>query len=177
MKNKSIILIALLLIGIFLIAYGLISRRGMKEKSVFVGLYIPEFELENAADGKRILSSDLKGKVLFINFWASWCSPCREEMPSIAKLSKHFSSNQDFIILPILFRDSPQDAVNYLKESRFNLPVLIDREGKAARVYGLRGIPETFIVDKKGVLRKKVIGPYEWDSPDVLALISSLLKE
>ena len=98
-------------------------------------------------------------------------------MPSIAKLSKHFSSNQDFIILPILFRDSPQDAVNYLKESRFNLPVLIDREGKAARVYGLRGIPETFIVDKKGVLRKKVIGPYEWDSPDVLALISSLLKE
>jgi peroxiredoxin len=98
-------------------------------------------------------------------------------MPSIDKLSKHFSTNQDFIMLPILSIDSPQDAVNYLKENRFNLPILIDREGKAARVYGLTGVPETFIVDKKGILRKKIIGPYEWDSPDVLTLISSLLKE
>jgi len=159
-----------------LITYSL-SRHDVKEKTAFEGLYAPEFELEDAASGKKMLSSELKGKVLFINFWASWCSSCREEMPSIAKLSKHFSTNQDFILLPILYRDSPQDAVNYLKESGFNLPALIDRNGKAARAFGLRGIPETYIVDKKGITRKKVIGPYEWDSPDVLAFISGLLSE
>lgn len=159
-----------------MITYSL-SRHDVKEKTAFEGLYAPEFELEDAASGKKMLSSELKGKVLFINFWASWCSSCREEMPSIAKLSKHFSTNQDFILLPILYRDSPQDAVNYLKESGFNLPALIDRNGKAARAFGLRGIPETYIVDKKGITRKKVIGPYEWDSPDVLAFISGLLSE
>ncbi|MBI1810704.1 MAG: TlpA family protein disulfide reductase [Nitrospirae bacterium] len=67
--------------------------------------------------------------------------------------------------------------MNYLKESGFNLQILIDKTGKAARAYGLRGIPETYIVDKKGIIRKKVIGPYGWDSPDVLTFISGLLKE
>lgn len=176
MKAKSLILLSLFLIGVFLITYSL-SRHDMKEKAMPESLYVPEFELEDAASGKRILSSELKGRVLFINFWASWCSPCREEMPSIAKLSKHFSANQDFILLPVLYSDSPQDAVNYLRESGFNLPALIDRGGKAARAFGLRGIPETYIVDKKGLIRKKVIGPYEWDSPDVLAFISVPLKE
>lgn len=176
MKGKSVILISLLFIGVFLITYSL-SRHDIKEKTVFVGLYAPEIELKDAASGKKILSSELKGKVLFVNFWASWCGPCREEMPSIDKLSKYFSANQDFILLPVLYRDSPQDAMNYLKQSGFNLPILIDKDGKAARSYGLRGIPETYIVDKKGITRKKVIGPYAWDSPNVLAFISSLLKE
>ncbi|MEK7741798.1 MAG: TlpA family protein disulfide reductase, partial [Nitrospirota bacterium] len=61
--------------------------------------------------------------------------------------------------------------------TEFLLPVLIDKDGKAARYYGLRGISETYIVDKKGIIRKKVIGPYVWDSPDALAFISGLLKE
>lgn len=176
MKGKSLILISLLFIGLFLITYGL-SRHDIKEKTAFEGLYAPEFELEDAASGKRMLSSELKGKVLFINFWASWCSPCREEMPSIDKLSKDFSANQDFILLPVLYKNAPQDAINYLKESGFNLPILIDKDGKAAISYGLRGIPETYIVDKKGIIRKKIIGPYEWDSPDVLAFIAGLLKK
>lgn len=176
MKGKSLILISLLFIGLLLITYSL-SRHDMKEKAGIEGLYAPEFELEYAANGKRMLSSELKGKVLFINFWASWCSPCKEEMPSIDKLSKHFSTNQDFILLPVLYRDDLQDAVNYLKESGFNLPILLDKDGKAARSYGLRGVPETYIIDKKGILRKKVIGPYEWDSPDALSFIAGLLKE
>jgi len=176
LKGKSLILISLLFIGLLLITFSL-SRRDMKEETAFEGLYAPEFELEYAASGKRMLSSELKGKVLFINFWASWCSPCLEELPSIDKLSKHFSTNQDFFLLPVLYRDSLQDAVNYLKESGFNLPILIDKDGKAARSYGLRGVPETYIIDKKGIIRKKVIGPYEWDSPDVLAFIAGLLKE
>ncbi|MBU4320712.1 MAG: redoxin domain-containing protein [Nitrospinae bacterium] len=58
-----------------------------------------------------------------------------------------------------------------------HLPILIDKDEKTARYYGLRGIPETYIVDKKGIIMKKVIGPYEWDSPDALAFISGLLKE
>ena len=176
MKAKSLILLSLLLIGVFLITYSL-SRYDIKDKTASVGLYAPEIELKDAASGKIILSSELKGKVLFVNFWASWCDPCRTEMPSIDKLSKHFSANQDFILLPVLYRDSVQDAMNYLKESKFTLPILLDKDEKAVRSYGLRGIPETYIVDKKGIIREKMIGPYTWDSPDVLAFISELLKE
>lgn len=176
MKAKSFILLSLFLIGVFLITYSL-SRHDIKDKTALEGLYAPDFNLEDAAGRRKISSAELKGKVLFVNFWASWCSPCREEMPSIDRLSKHFSSNNDFVILPILYRDSPQDAVNYLKQNGFNLPALIDKDGKAARDFGLRGIPETYLVDKKGVIRKKVIGPSEWDSQEVLAYISNLLKE
>jgi len=176
LKAKSLILLSLFLIGVSLITFSL-SRHDTKEKATLESLYAPEFEVEDTASGKKILSSELKGKVLFINFWASWCSPCREEMPSMNRLAKHFSTNQNFVMLPIIYRDSPQDAANYLKENGFHLPALIDKDGKAARNFGLRGIPETYIVDKKGIIRKKVIGPSEWDSPDVLAFIESLLSE
>lgn len=176
MKAKSIILLLLFLIGVFLITYSL-SRHDVKDKTPVAGLYAPEFEVVDAATGKKILSPELKGKVLFLNFWASWCGSCKEEMPSMDKLAKHFSANKDFIVLPIIYRDSPQNALNYLKQSGLNLPAFIDKGGKAAGAFGLRGIPETYIVDKKGIIRKKVIGPYEWDSQETLAFISGLLKE
>jgi len=176
LKAKSIILLSLFLIGVFLIAYSL-SRHDEKEKVAFEGLYAPEFELQDAVSGKKILSSELKGKVLFVNFWASWCGSCKEENPSMDRLYKHFSEDKGFIMLPVLYKDKPQEALNYLKQSGLNLPVFIDKGGKAAKDFGLRGVPETYIVDKKGVIRKKVIGPSEWDSQEVLAYISNLLKE
>ncbi len=98
-------------------------------------------------------------------------------MPSIEGLFRHFIDNQEFIMLTIIFRDDPQNAISYLKQNGFNFPVMIDEEGKAAKAYGLTGVPETYIVDKKGILRKKVIGPAQWDSAEAVAEISELLKE
>ena len=80
-------------------------------------------------------------------------------------------------MLTILFNDDPQNGINYLKQNGFNLPVMFDKDGQAARTYGLTGVPETYIVDKKGILRAKVIGPYQWDSTEALESISGFLKE
>jgi len=178
LKKKNLLLAALLLIGLSLIVY-FISQRdaGKKESLVDVGLPAPNLEVADAVTGRTLSSSDFKGKVLFINFWATWCQPCREEMPSMEELFNHFLDNKDFVMLTILFRDDPQTGINYLKENGFNFPVRLDKEGQTARAYGLTGVPETYIVDKKGILREKIIGPYQWDSPEALELISRLLKE
>ena len=178
MKKKSLILATLLLAGLSLIVY-FISQRdtGKKEPIAAIGLPAPNLEVADAATGRTLSSSDFKGRVLFINFWATWCQPCREEMPSIEGLFKHFMDNKDFVMLTILFRDDPQTGINYLKQNRFNFPLMLDKEGQAARAYGLTGVPETYIVDKKGILREKIIGPYQWDSPEALELIARLLKE
>ncbi len=178
MKKKSLILAALLLIGLSLIVY-FVSQRdtGKKEPIAAVGLPAPNLEVADAATGRTLSSSDFKGRVLFINFWATWCQPCREEMPSIEGLFKHFMDNKDFVMLTVLFRDDPQTGINYLRQNRFNFPLMLDMGGQAARAYGLTGVPETYIVDKKGILREKIIGPYQWDSPEALELISRLLKE
>ncbi|MEK6651461.1 MAG: TlpA disulfide reductase family protein [Nitrospirota bacterium] len=178
MKKKNLILAALLLTGLSLIVY-FISQRdtGKKESLVDVGLAAPNLEVADAVTGRTLSSSDFKGKVLFINFWATWCQPCREEIPSIEGLFKRFLDNKDFVMLTILFRDDPQTAINYLKQNGFNFPVMLDKEEQTARAYGLTGVPETYIVDKKGILREKIIGPYQWDSPEALELISRLLKE
>lgn len=178
MKKKNLILAALLLAGLSLIVY-FVSRRAVKEKEplVAVGLHVPNLEVVDAVTSRKLSLADFKGKVLFINFWATWCQPCREEMPSMEELFKHFMDNKDFVMLTILFRDDPQTGINYLKQNGFNFPVMLDEEGQTARAYGLTGVPETYIVDKEGILREKIIGPYQWDSPEALELISRLLKE
>lgn len=178
MKKKNLILAALLLTGLSLIAY-FISQRDTREKEslVAVGLHVPNLEVADAVTSRKLSLADFKGKVLFINFWATWCQPCREEMPSMEELFKHFMDNKDFVMLTILFRDDPQTGINYLKQNGFNFPVMLDEEGQTARAYGLTGVPETYIVDKEGILREKIIGPYQWDSPEALELISRLLKE
>ncbi|MBI4691587.1 MAG: TlpA family protein disulfide reductase [Nitrospirae bacterium] len=178
MKSKKLILIILFLAGLFLIA-SFITGRGTKERLTIAAVDSPspDIELIDSASGKKVSTSELRGKVLFINFWATWCEPCQEEAPSIDRLFRHFLNEQGFVMLTVLFRDDAQNAIGYLKQNGFNFPIMIDPDGKAARDFGLTGVPETYIVDKKGILREKVIGPAPWDSADAVALISKLLKE
>lgn len=175
MKTKRTILIALLVIGTAFVAYILYTNKALKPAET--RQTAPKFELIDARSGKKITGSELKGKVLFINFWATWCPPCRSEIPSIENLYRAFFSNDDFLMITIAYRDEPAAALDYLKSGGFTFPVYIDPDEKSAMNYGVTGVPETYIVDKKGKLRKKVIGPAEWDSPEEKALILSLLKE
>lgn len=177
MKSRWLILTAIFIAGLLLIIYSVIQHDTKEEKPVAVGLYAPDIEIIDAISGRKVLSSELKGKVLFLNFWASWCNPCREEMASIEGLFRHFIDNQEFMLLTILFKDAPQNGFDYLKQNGFNFPLMIDQDGEAAKSYGLTGVPETYIIDKKGILREKIIGPYQWDSTEALTLISELLRE
>lgn len=121
--------------------------------------------------------SDLKGKVVFVNFWASWCQPCKEEMPSIEALYRELLSDNNFVMVTILYRDSPSDALGYMKAMGFSFPVFTEKENTVSRDFGVTGVPETYLVDKKGVLRHRVIGGADWNSPDAKAVIQGLLKE
>ncbi|MFC1770118.1 TlpA family protein disulfide reductase [Nitrospirota bacterium] len=134
----------------------------------------PDFTLADL-DGKIWTLSTLKGSVVVINFWATWCSPCRKEMPSLNATAKHYAGNDDFLILTLLYQDSPAAAKDYFKEEGFKMPILLDDTSKVSVDYGLTGVPETYIVDKEGNLVKYFVGPMEFDSPDALKFFDKLL--
>jgi cytochrome c biogenesis protein CcmG/thiol:disulfide interchange protein DsbE len=175
MKGKHVILLAVLVGIAAVIAFGL-KEAGNGRKVVAVGLYSPDFTVVDAKTGKMLSSSDLKGKVLFVHFWASWCEVCKEEMPTVNTLAADGASDSDFVVITILYRDTPENGAAYMKAMEYNFPVYTDAGGAAARNFGVTGVPETYIVDKKGVLRKKVIGAADWNAPEERQLINSLLK-
>ena len=120
--------------------------------------------------------SDLKGKVVLLNFWATWCPPCREEIPSMIRLNKRMTGKPFQMLAVSLDEGGKQVVESFLKKSGFELPAYIDIDNKAAKSYGVTGVPETYIIDKKGVIVKKVIGPMSWDDPEVISLLSDLMK-
>ena len=146
-------------------------------KIVAVQAEAPAFKVADTAGGNTVSSEDLKGKVVFVNFWASWCQPCKEEMPSVDALFKEEAPKGNFVMITVLYKDDPATALSYMKSLGYSFPVYTDPRNNSAVAFGVTGVPETYIVDKKGVLRKKVIGPADWSSPDEKALIDSLLKE
>jgi thiol-disulfide isomerase/thioredoxin len=169
-KNKIIILAALLLGGAaFLFFHETLDNNVPKEPAA------PAFEVRDAVSGKKLASNDLKNKIIFVNFWASWCQPCKEEMPSIEALYREMMLGDDFVMVTILYKDSPENAFEYMKSKGYTFPVYVDPNSSAARNYGVTGVPETYIVNKKGVLVRRVIGGADWNSPDEINQIKALL--
>jgi DsbE subfamily thiol:disulfide oxidoreductase len=173
MNKKGIILLLILSVGIISI---LLLSKGKQEqdKRATVGLDAPLFELKDV-EGNTWRLADLKGKVVIINFWASWCDTCKEEKPYIMNVLNKFK-NEKLIYLSILYNDKPSDAMSYLKSLGFNFPLLVD-DKQVAVAYGLTGIPETFIVDKNGMLAKKVIGGVHWNFDDFVSSVQKLINE
>ena len=175
MRGKGVILLTILILSA-IIFIGLRSYETSQVAKATVGLNAPDAILTDTA-GNTYNISGLKGSVVFINFWASWCKPCREEMSSIQSLYNQFKDDKKLRMLMVIYRDDYEKALSYLKENNFQLPVLIDKDGKAASAYGITGVPETYIIDKKGVLKEKIIGPNDWISTQSISLLSNLIKE
>lgn len=173
-SKKLILLLTFVVIASFL----LFSIFNSKPKhDIAVGLPAPSLEIKDEMTGRKLMTGDLKNKVLFVNFWASWCPPCREEMPSIEALFKDMSGNEKFQMITILYKDPYQDGTAYMKQNGYTFPVYTDSNGVTAGNFGVTGVPETYIIDKKGILRKRVLGPAEWNSPEAKNFINSLLNE
>lgn len=136
----------------------------------------PEIVVNNLNNSPQKLSA-LKGKVVLLNFWATWCPPCREEIPSMIKLNK-FMAGKPFQMLAVSIDEGGKEAIeSFFQSSGFSeLPVYTDPENNAATAYGITGVPETFVINKDGIIVKKVIGPLAWDSPEVVAFLEELLK-
>ncbi|MFN2367012.1 MAG: peroxiredoxin family protein [Desulfurivibrionaceae bacterium] len=123
----------------------------------------PDFELLDI-EGNLWKLSELKGQVVFVNFWATWCPPCREEMPAMQELYEAMPDDR-FKMLAILNNDDPNLAAIFAEKNGFEFPILVDPASEIGNAYGITGVPETYIVDKEGILRQKYLGPREWSSP------------
>lgn len=147
------------------------------QKPVSVGTPAPELVVKDLRTGQKVNIRDFEGKVLFVNFWASWCPPCKEEMPSIETVHREFLARSDFRLITILFKDSNTNGLDYLRSNGYTFPVFEDISGRSSRNFGVTGVPETYIVDKKGLLRRKVIGALDWSAPDEKVFIQNLLNQ
>jgi len=179
LKTKAVILGVLFLVGLFVVVMSMKKeeRPGMPpEAGTTVGHAAPELSLRDTA-GRTYTLSALRGSVVFINFWASWCQPCKEEMSSLQALYNRFKGDPKFRLVTILYRDDYEKARALMKESNYEFPVYLDEGGRSAVAYGVTGVPETYIVDKKGILREKVIGPADWNSPQAVSAVATPLQE
>ncbi|WP_413936759.1 peroxiredoxin family protein [Nitrospira sp. BLG_1] len=142
---------------------------------VQVGDEAPNFILRDLA-GNAVSLSQLRGKVVLLNFWATWCGPCRVEMPAMEQLYRTLP-RREFEILAVS-TDSQGAMVTrpFQKQMGFTFPILHDSEYRVGLAYGARTIPVTFMVDRQGVVRQKIFGARDWDSPEARDLIHALLK-
>lgn len=113
----------------------------------------PNFTLKSRS-GKNIKLSELRGRVVMINFWASWCGPCRREMPVLEKLYKKYKS-LGFVILGVNVDDKPEQAEYFLKQVKISFPILFDRDKKISEKYAVTAMPSSFFIDRDGILRSE----------------------
>ncbi|MBW8361333.1 MAG: TlpA family protein disulfide reductase [Kaistella sp.] len=145
---------------------------------------IPAAEIPAATDnmsvrdetGKIISTSDLKGKVVFINFWASWCPPCRAEFPSIQKFYDQYRSNPDVVFLTVNLDDEVALGKAYLQKEKYTLPLLVP-EGNIPEVYFSGSLPTTVVLDKTGAVRLHHAGMADYSKASFYEEIDALLKE
>ena len=135
----------------------------------------PDFSLERLGGGETSLSS-LQGKVVFVNFWATWCGPCRIEMPSMERLYNQMSKDQ-FEILAVDLREAEETVAQFAEELSLSFPILLDSQGMTGGIYGVQGIPTTFLVDKEGRLVGRLVGSREWDTDSFINLLEILIDE
>lgn len=140
-----------------------------------VGSLAPDVSLKTL-QGKKVALSDYRGKVVLLNFWATWCPPCRAEMPSMERLSRIFPKT-DFAMLAVNVEpDGDQTVPAFLKRWPHSFPVLLDTEGKAQNAYQVFRFPETFIIGREGIIFNHVIGAREWDDSKVVEYLRFLLE-
>jgi thiol-disulfide isomerase/thioredoxin len=175
MKPKSLLLLLIIIIIAILVAV-FTMKPSENPKKTQVGSLTHDFELIDPGQQRTSLSA-MKGSVVFVNFWATWCTSCIDEMPSIERMSRNLSDNSSFKVVTILYKDDLNRALSFMKQNGYTFPVYLNPDESAAKIFGITGIPETFIIDKHGLLRNKVIGPAEWDSPRALEIIQTLINE
>jgi peroxiredoxin len=143
---------------------------------VKVGLPAPDFTFPGL-DGKKVSLSDYRGKVVFVNIWATWCPPCVEEMPSMQKLYQKLKGENFEILAVSIDSKGAKVVAPFMKKYQLTFPALIDYMSTIKRIYKTTGVPESYIIDKDGILAKKVIGPLDWSQPDILRLFRDLIEK
>jgi len=136
-----------------------------------------DFTLEDM-DQTRFSLNDYRGKVIMLNFWATWCPPCRREMPSMERLHQNFK-DKDFAVLAVNQMEDGDRVFTFTGDIGVDLtfPIIFDKDSSVSRAYGVMGLPTTFLIDKKGKVRFRAIGGREFDHPEVEKQILQLMQE
>jgi thiol-disulfide isomerase/thioredoxin len=125
--------------------------------------------------GKTWQAAGLRGRAVLLNFWASWCEPCRAEMPTLQQIAD-FYGPEKLLVLAVNFKEPPARALQFAKTTGVTLPVLLDLDGKAAQAWGVKVFPTTLMIDVAGRPRLRVRGEVDWTGPAAEKLIAGLLK-
>ena len=118
----------------------------------------PDFTLLSA-EGERVALSDFRGKTVVLNFWATWCPPCRAEMPELQAVWEERGEGEDLVVLAVDVGERADEVMAFVENFGLTFPVALDVDGSVADHYGLPGLPSTFFIDAEGVLRSQVLGP------------------
>jgi cytochrome c biogenesis protein CcmG/thiol:disulfide interchange protein DsbE len=141
-----------------------------------VGFPAPNFTFPDL-NGQQVILSDLRGKVVLINIWATWCPPCRKEMPSMQKLFERFKG-ENFEILAVSIDSTGREAVApFMRTMNLTFPALLDPKEDIRSLYGVTGVPESFIIDKEGIVVEKIIGPIDWATPKAFLFFQDLINQ
>jgi len=175
---QSIILIVLAIAGIGIIILLQLkdspfnpSGKPLLEK----GMLAPNFTFPGL-DGKKASLTDYRGKVVLLNIWATWCAPCVAEMPSMEKLYQELK-DEGFEILAVSVDESGAEAVSpFMEKHKLGFPVLLDTKGDIKSLYQTTGIPESFIVDKDGMILEKIIGQRDWAASGAIRFFRNLIQ-
>lgn len=135
------------------------------------------FKLTDLA-GRTVSLGSLHGKVIFLNIWATWCAPCREEMPSMEKLYEGLRGNDGFVMLAVSQDTGGRQLVaDYVKKHGYKFDVLLDPQNAVADAYRISGVPETFIIDRQGRIVAHHSGAFDWSQPEIRTAIEELLAQ
>jgi peroxiredoxin len=126
-------------------------------------------------DGKKLRLRDQRGKVVFVNFWATWCPPCREEMPAMERLYQQHK-NQGFVMMAVSLDGDSKVVPPFVKEHGFTFPVALDPGMDVANAYGVRALPSSFVIDPEGQVVGIALGSRAWDGKAAHALIEAMLR-
>lgn len=140
-------------------------------KPTRIGAAAPDFVVQDA--DRKVALHDFKGQVVVLNFWATWCAPCVEEMPSLIDMSQRVKSH-GVTVLGVSIDVDKSAYDTFLKQHGVPFMTVRDPEQKSPALYGTTGWPETFIVDRNGMLVRKFVGPVDWDDPEIVKYLTSL---
>ena len=134
----------------------------------------PEFTLQGE-DGKTHRLTDYRGKVVVLNFWATWCPPCRYEMPSMERAHQKVQG-EDIVLLAVNVGESEDQVFEFTGQYPVSFPLLLDTDGAVIKKYPVIGLPTTFVIDPRGVVTHRAVGGREWDNEQLLGQLRQLLK-
>lgn len=141
-----------------------------------VGYKSPGFTLRNLK-GNRESLEDYRGRVVILNLWATWCVPCRIEMPAFEALYRRYRSQGLTILAVSLDRTGPEGVNKFVDDYQLSFPILLDPNGEVERLYSSYTIPMTYVIDKSGAIVAKVDGAKNWESPETFEAVEFLLKQ